>query len=255
MQALHLPRGICITMLSSMLSNRLIPFILLSILLLYSSTALAGVTVYDSITIVNKTVQLRAITKGRFFPEGGRLVRFYIDGSPIGTTLSGGDGYAFIGYLPSSPGLKQIRVEAGPDADEGILLVSRRQEKVILIEIERTLLNLTFRDLFKPLKGSREALTRLSKRFRIIYLTTMMGIGRSREWLREKGFPSSVILKWEGSGLLDEIRKTGIQPYAIIGSPDVLSEALEIKKRFSLEDTEEGTTVKDWDELLKQLDK
>jgi hypothetical protein len=241
-------------MLYSIFSNRVIPLILLPILLLHSPVAIAGVTVYDSVTSVNKPVQLRAITKGKFFPEGGKLVKFYIDGRPIGTTLSGGDGYALIEHIPSSSGLKQIRVEVGSDTDEGLLLVSRREERVILIEIERTLLNLSLRNLFKPFSGSREALIKLSKRFRIIYLTTMMGAERSKEWLREKGFPPSAILKWEGSRLLDEIREAGIQPYAIVASPDILSETLEIKKRFSLEDTEEGTTVKDWDELSKRLD-
>ncbi len=230
----------------------------------FPNDASAGVTVYDSVTATNRTAKLMAVTKGRFFPEGGKLVKFYLDGRHIGTNLSGGDGYAFLEYLPLSSGIKHLKVMEGDDTDEGILLVTKKNDRVILIEIESTLFALKLRDLLQPanpvrkessngVKGSKDALQRFSKRFRIIYLTTMIGVKKSREWLKNNEFPPSPVLKWEGTNLLDELQELGVKLYAIIGSPDVLAEASDIKKRFSFKETEDGPAVKDWDELLKQL--
>jgi hypothetical protein len=42
--------------------------------------------------------------------------------------------------------------------------------------------------------------------------------------------------------------------HAIIGSAKVISEAgRDIENRFSFEKTKEGTTFKDWDEILESL--
>ncbi|MEK7238812.1 MAG: hypothetical protein AAB012_04880, partial [Nitrospirota bacterium] len=187
-------------------------------------------------------------------PEGGRLVEFYLEGKHIGTTLSGGDGYALLEYLPLSPGVKHLKVKAGVETDEGVLLITGENDKVLLIEIEGILFVPTLRDLLQPVKESKEALQRLSKKIRIVYLTTMIGVKESKGRLKDNGFPSSVVLKWNGVDLLDEFQRQGIKPYAVIGSPAVVSECREhIKKRFSFEDTEDGVVVKDWKELLKQF--
>lgn len=207
--------------------------------------------VYDTVAATGKAIKLKAITKKRFFPEGGRLVEFYIDKKYIAKTLSGGDGYAFLEYIPSSTGIKRIKVIAGADSNDGILLIMNKNERAVLIEIEGSLFESIF--TLKPADRSTKALNRLSKRFRIVYLTTMVGVKKSRKWLKEEGFPQSVVLKWEGDSVLDELKERGIRLYAIIGSPALLSETLDIRKRFSFEETEDGVVVDDWDELLKQL--
>jgi len=230
-------------------------FILFAFLsFVFSRAASAEVIGYDAVTAANKAVNLKAVTKGRFFPEGGRLVEFYLEGKHIGTTLSGGDGYALLEYLPLSPGIKHLKVKAGVDTDEGVFLVTGENDKVLLIEMEGILFVPTLRDLLQPVKESKEALQRLSKKFRIVYLTTIIGVKESKGRLKDNGFPSSVVLKWKGAALLDELQRQGIKPYAVIGSPAVVSECREhIKKRFSFEDTEDGVVVKDWKELLKQF--
>lgn len=230
-------------------------FILFAILFfVFSNAASAEVVGYDSVTATHKTIQLKALTKGKFFPEGGRLVGFYLDGKHIGTTLSGGDGYALLEYLPISPGIKHLKVKAGVDTDEGVFLITGENDKVLLIEMEGILFVPTLRDLLQPVKGSKEALQRLSKKFKIVYLTTMIGVKESKGRLKDNGFPLSVVLKWKGVDLLDELQEQGIRLHAVIGSPSVVSECREhIKKRFSFEDTEDGVTVKDWEELLKQF--
>lgn len=216
--------------------------------------ASAEVTVYDDVTITGKAVKLKALTKGRFFPVGGKLVEFYLDEKNIGSTLSGGDGYAFLEYLPRSTGVKRLKIKKDTDTDEGILLVLGKNDRVLLIEIENSLFVPELQNLFQPAKKSNETLKQLSKRFRIIYLTTLIGVKMSRKWLIDNDSPPSTVLKWDGAEMLTELQEREVNLYAIIGSPAILSEASDIiKKRFSFEETEDGVVVRDWDDLLKQL--
>jgi hypothetical protein len=213
--------------------------------------ASAGVTVFDTVTMTNEPVRLKALTKGRLFSEGGKLVTFYVNGRNLGTTLSGGDGYAFMLYKTSSPGIEHIRVESGEDSDEGTVLIAENKDRVIMIEIESALFDSLLS--FKPAEESVGALTTLSKKFRVLYVTTLVGMEQSRKWLKDKGFPASPVLKWEGEELIDDLKEKRVPLYAIVASPDLLSEASGIEKRFSFAETEDGTEVEDWDELLQKL--
>jgi hypothetical protein len=224
-------------------------FVLLHALFVHAS--FAGVIVYDSVSSKNNSVRLKALTKGRFFSQGGTLVEFYIDKKHVGRTLSGGDGYAFLKYQPLSPGIKHLKAKAGIDEDEGILLVIKEKDRVVLIDIESALFENIF--LLEPEKKSRDAVYKLSKRFRIIYTTSLLGVRISRNWLHDNDFFTSAVLTWRGPGLLTELQTQGVKPYAIIGSPEIISATPDIKKKFSFKDTEDGTVVKDWDELLKGL--
>jgi hypothetical protein len=221
------------------------------VLIISFNKASAGVVVFDDITPVNKSVKLKARTKGRFFAEGGRLVRFYVDETHIGTNLSGGDGYTFLKYRPATPGIKKLRAESDGDNDEGILLVTGNNEWILLIEIEHSFFTSSLS--FKSDNKSKKAIELLSKNYRIIYISTLMGVELSQTWLKENGFPHSIVLGWEGGEAISELRDRNINIYAIIGSSDMLAGALTVKKRFSFEDTEHGTTVKDWDELLHKF--
>jgi len=222
----------------------------LFIFILCSGIASAGVTAFDAITTVKKPVKLTALTKGRFFSEGGKLVGFYLDERHIGTTLSGGDGYAFLKYTPQSKGLKKIKLKLNEESDEAMLLVTGRKDKIILISIEASLFDTTLS--FKPAKGAKQALDEISKKYRIIYLTSMIGIKQSRKWLIENKLYESVIFSWTGNTLIDDLREKDINPYAIVGSPDMLAEIEDIKK-FSFKETDNGTRVGSWSDFQKQL--
>jgi hypothetical protein len=213
--------------------------------------ASADVTVFDTVSSFNESIKLKALTKGRFFPEGGKLVTYRVDGMGIGTTLSGGDGYAFMKYKSTSRGIKILKVESGEDTDEGVLLITGKKDRVILIEIESALFDSMLS--FKPSEKGRGPLNQLSKKNRIIYISTLMGMTQSRKWLKEHEFPSSPVFKWDGAELIDYLKEKHIPLYAIIGSPDVLTEASGIGKRFSFTETEDATEVRDWDELIEKL--
>jgi hypothetical protein len=215
------------------------------------SDALAGVVVYDRVTATDRAVTLKAFTKGRFFAEGGKLVTFYLSDAPIGTTLSGGDGYAYLKYTPSITGIEKLEVKSNGDTDEGALLVTAKDDRLLIIAVEDVL----FKSLFsmKPDEAGKKALTRLSKRFRIIYVTTLMGSGRVRTLLKEHTFPVSTVLQWDGDAMLANLKNQGINLYAIIASSGLLSQVSSVDKKFSFEKVDGAVKVKDWDELSQKL--
>lgn len=227
-------------------------YLLLAVSFLASpGIASASVTFFDDVTTSNKTIQIKALTKGRFFPEGGKLVTFYVNDENIGVTLSGGDGYAFIKYRSSSPGVKEVKVEAGEDTDTGALLIVGKKDKVLVIDVDNTLIESIFSQ--KPAKGSRKVLGQLSKKYRIIYLTGIMGMRRSREWIEENELPVSTVLAWEDKHTISDLLERGVNIYAVIASPDVISELSEVERRYSFKATDEGVEVDDWEKLLEIL--
>jgi hypothetical protein len=212
----------------------------------------AEIVVYDSITAFKRPVMLKALTKGIVFPKGGVLVDFFVNGKHIGKTLSGGDGYAFFKYIPPRYGLNTVMVKSIDESAEGSLLVARKKENIVLLGIEGTIIESILSR--EPRKGSVEGIKKIMGKYRVIYLTSMLGLDRSRKWLKEGSLPLSLILRWTGVDLLDELCDLGIKIIAIIGSASLIEESSEhVKKRYSFDDTENGIVVKDWNELVKKL--
>ena len=218
--------------------------------ILIPSVAIAGITAFDAVATVKKPVKLQALTKGRFFSEGGKLVEFHIDEKHIGTTLSGGDGFAFLKYTPQSKGLKKIRLKLAEESDEAMLFVTDKKDRVILIAIEAGLFESALS--FKPAEGAKEAIGKITKQFRIIYLTSIIGIKQSKKWLQDNTFHESIVFRWTGNNLIDNIREKDINIFAMVGSPDMLAEVKDIRK-FSFEETDDGTEVESWSDILKKL--
>jgi hypothetical protein len=194
---------------------------------------------------------LRALTKGRFFTEGGKLVHFYVDEKKTGTTLSGGDGYALLKYTPVKPGLKKIKALSNGDSSEALLLVTAKKDPIILIATEIFILD----NLLTPDSDryAQEALSTLSKNFRIIYLSSMLSMNQSKKWLEERKFPLSIVIQWEGSALIDSLKEKGVNIYAIVGTPEILAEAQEINRRYSFKDSDYGETIDEWKDLVNKL--
>lgn len=237
--------------------SSLLIFSLTSSLLLFNflpgGSASAGVTAFDSVTVPGRTLLLKAMTRGRFFPAGGRLVDFRVDGNDIGRSMSGGDGYAFLEYKPESPGMKRVEVISGEERASGLILVAEKGDKLVLIEVEHTILSGSILHGEKDNAG-REVVRRIGGTYKIIYLTTLLGPGQSRKLLDKGGLYPSVVMKWRGTEMLEDWKTPGLQIFAVIGSPAILSETAEYSdKRFSFQDSENGVHVKDWDEVLKML--
>jgi hypothetical protein len=192
------------------------------------------------------------LTKAGFFAVGGRMVDIYLDNKPLKKILTGGDGYGYLKYTPQEPGLKKITAHSVKGSASGLILVMNENERAILIEIEGAFKDSVFSDAIR--ESSQKAVNALSENYKIIYLSRFLGKGISGSWLEKQNFPQSVIIRWGGLTTLKNLKKNGVQIQAIIGSPDVLATVSEqIEKRFSFEKTEDGKTVKDWDEILRLL--
>ncbi len=210
------------------------------------------VVVIDRVTTVKTPVRITVLTKGRFFAAAGRLVDISLDDNHLKRILTGGDGYGYLKYIPRSPGYKKITVRSDGDSAEGLLLVMTKTERALVIEVEEGFKTAVFSDEIK--RSSLKIVKKLSNNFKIIYLSRFAGKGITGTWLEKQGFPRSVILGWRGENTLTELIKKGIQLYALIGSPPIVTAAGDkIEKRFTFGKSKDGTTVKDWDEIAELL--
>lgn len=212
----------------------------------------AEVAVLDRVTTVNTPIRITVLTKSRFFSAGGRRVDVYLDDKHLKRILTGGDGYGYLKYTPRSTGYQKIKARSNSDSAEGLLLVMTKKDRAIVIEVEEGFKTAVFSEEIK--QSSLKVVKTLSKKYKIIYLSRYLGKSITGTWLEKQSFPKSVILDWQGSNTLTALKKKGIQLHAIIGSTAVISEAAKnIENRFTFEKTKDGTTIKDWDEILEHL--
>jgi hypothetical protein len=227
-------------------------FIICGFVVLPAAHSQGAVIVYDRVTTVGTPVYLKVLTKGRVFASGGKLVEFYLNDKPFGKNLTGGDGYGYLKYTPEDPGLFPVKASSDGERGAGLVLVMKKSEKAILIEIEGG-----FKDAFisEIAAGAiRQAVEKMLKKYRIIYLSRYTGIRMSRDWLDEEEFPQAPVLRWQGSKTLSALKEKGIDLHAIIGSAGVIAEAADhIEKRYTFEQTKDGQTVRDWEEIIKSL--
>ena len=208
--------------------------------------------VFDDVTTIQKPINIKVLTKAGFFAAGGRMVDIYLDNNPLKKILTGGDGYGYLKYTPQEAGIKKITAHSVEGSASGLILVMNENERAILIEIEGAFKDSVFSDAIR--ESSQKAVDALSENYKIIYLSRFLGKGISGSWLEKQSFPKSVIIRWRGLTTVKNLKKNGVQIQALIGSPDVLATVSEqIEKRFSFEKTEDGKTVKDWDEILRLL--
>ena len=221
-------------------------------ILLFVPVSHCKVVVFDHVTTVQKPINIEVLTKAGFFAVGGQMVDIYLDNKPLKKILTGGDGYGYLKYTPQEAGLKKITAHSVKGSASGLILVMTENEKAILIEIEGAFKDSVFSDAIR--ESSQKAVNSLSENYKIIYLSRVLGKGISGSWLEKQNFPQSVIIRWRGLTTLKNLKKNGVQIQAIIGSSDVISTVSEqIETRFSFEKTEDGKTVKDWDEILRLL--
>ncbi len=241
-------------MIASLKIRRLSIFLICGFFILPTAHCLSAVIVYDNVTTVGTPVFLKVLTKGIIFADGGRLVEFFLNDDSLGKNLTGGDGYGYRKYTPKRAGLNKLKARSKGESGSGLLLVVKKSEKVIFIEIESG-----FKDAFISeiaAGASRRAVERMMKKYRIVYLSRYTGVRASRELLNEGEFPEAPVLRWKGSKMLSALKERGIQLYAIIGSAGLIAESAEhIDRRYTFEKTQDDQTVKDWEEIIERLKK
>ena len=221
-------------------------------LFLTGARGLAAVIVFDQVTTVGTPVYLKVLTKGRIFADGGKLVEFYLDDQSIGKNLTGGDGYGYRKIIPQHEGTIKVRATSDGESDNGLLLVMKKSDKAVLIEIEGGFKDALISDIAAG--ANRQAVKTLIQKYRVIYLSRYTGMRTARNWLDEMEFPDAPILEWRGEQTLKALRENGIKLYAIIGPASVISTADGyIDRRYTFDQNQKEQTVKDWQELMERL--
>jgi hypothetical protein len=220
---------------------------------IFPASALSRVTVDDAVVVKGQQVMLRAETKGKFFRKGGELVEFFVNGTSLGRTLSGGDGVAFKPFIPVEAGLYEIEVNSGGNEDTGMLLSLREGSSIAFVEVENSLLE--GRLSRKPKPGSRKAIEEINKKLPVAFLQTgFVGVKAVKTWLRENEFLESAVFPWNKGGIFDEITYKGLKVKAVIAGPDVIESARKHGPlSFSFQQLDNAEWVKDWEEISNKL--
>ena len=231
-----------------------IRFVLLisGFLIVPAASSLGAVIVYDRVTTVGTPVYLKVLTKGRIFADGGRLVEFFLDDKRLDKNLTGGDGYGYLKYTPRHAGIIKVRATSKGESGAGLVLVMKKSEKAVLIEIEGGFKDAFISDIAAG--AGRQAVKQMQKKYRVIYLSRYTGIRMARASLDEMEFPDAPVLRWQGEQTLKALKEKGVNLYAIIGPTSVIDGAADhIKKRYTFDQNQKEQTVKDWQEVMERL--
>jgi|Deesub1362B_J571_1020462.scaffolds.fasta_scaffold00107_36 hypothetical protein len=226
-------------------------FLCLFFVCIVSSTE-AAIIVFDEVAVLGKSVFFTAQTRGLLFPEGGRVVEFYVSGKRIGTTLSGGDGFAFFEYRPIKKGIFSIEAKSGDESSKGVLVVVDKRRRLLFLEIDAIIREVLINS--EKVKAAAESLKGLRGHYTILYVSRFPATGYVREWLQKKGFPVSAVLGWNGIETVEEWKEKGLRLYAIVASARVCEEVAEsFEKAFSFMDTDRCERLTEWRELEDRL--
>jgi hypothetical protein len=223
------------------------------LLYLFPATVFSEVIVHDMIALKGKEIMLSVETRGKLFSQGGEIVELFVDGRPLGRSLSGGDGFAFKQFIPLKTGLYRITAKSGKEEGKGLLLSLKKGERIIFIDVESSL----FEGLFSriPKTGSQKIIKKLSSRFPVVFLKTgLLSVNAIKTWLKENGFIDLPVIPWKNGMIFDEITENGLKIKAIIGNQSVIESAKGYKpESFSFEEVEDAEEVENWEEIGKKL--
>jgi hypothetical protein len=226
--------------------------LIIILLLSIPSYAFCDVSVRDDLSVSGKPLMLSAVTKGRFLRSGGELVEFFVSGESLGRTLSGGDGVAYMEYVPQGEGLYELKVLMGEYSGGGLLRVARKGSAVLLIEVSGSLME----DLLerKSREGAREALDRLSQDFVVVYVQEVIPKVKVREWLDKNEFVRAPLFSLKAGRLVKHIMSRGFRIAAAVGSAgfadNIKDESI---RRFSFQRSERSEKVASWGDLADAL--
>jgi hypothetical protein len=214
--------------------------------------ATAKIIVYDRITSVNQPVFLKVQTRGKFFAEGGQRVTLALDDEKTFNLMTGGDGYGYVKYTPSTAGRYKIRVVPDDGSTSAILLVVAPVDRIILIEIEMLLKSGILTPEQK--ESARQVLGSLSRDYHLVYTTRFLGAPSAKQLLTSMKFPVSLTLEGSIPNIYKQLSDSNLKVGAIIGSAGSFAGSIQDSTlRLTFDQTEKGTTVEDWNQIQKIL--
>ncbi len=219
--------------------------------LLISCNATGAILVYDDIGVEGSPLMLRVKTHEGPFRKGGVSVEFFVNGRFYGKGLSGGDGYAYKEFLPATPGLYRIKVVSKSGDDTGNILILKKGSGIFLIDIDE-IRESPFSDRLR--KDTERGISRLRKRYHVIFIYKGEINKRVKRWLIDKGFRDIPLLVFSGVELFEEINEKGLRIMGILGTPDLIDMARRYRIRFyTFDETDEVEPLDDWNDLLRKL--
>jgi hypothetical protein len=205
------------------------------------------------IALKGKEVMITVQTKGKMLSKGGEIVEILVDHKSLGKSLSGGDGFAHRQFIPRKAALYRVTARSSKEEGTGLLLSLRKGERIVLIDLEGSVLEGMF-DV-NPKEGSKETIKNLSVRFPLVFLQTgLLRLNAMKKWLKEKGFNELPVIPWRQGMVFQEIKEMELSVRAVIGSPAVIESLNENgPKKFSFQEAEGVIQVKDWAEIGRKL--
>lgn len=225
----------------------------LLLVLAVPASAHAEIFVNDTVALRGEEVLIKAETKSGYFAKGGKIVEFSVNGTPIGSVLSGGDSVAYKIFRTRRPGIYTVAARCGKDTGSGVIMVLKKGSGIVFIDIEGSLLATPFAK--KPIKISREAIRKIINSYPVVYLHTgNIGISAVREWLRQNRFPVSAVMSWQMGDIFAALNKKGVKIRAVIGSQAVIDSAEAYKpESFGFDEEDSSKNLKTWQDIEKRL--
>lgn len=220
--------------------------------LLPAGQAVAGVSVFDQVTTPTKPFYLKLRTHRGPLAMGGVRGAFWIDAQMVGDVLTGADGYGFLKYTAAAAGDFTITARTDAGRAEGRLMVIAPSAPTVLFEVEA----LAWRTLGRGREtAAPRVMQQIAGNFKIVYLCGLIGKTAARELIRKINFPDSAVLVGKDRDQFAQLQRRGVRLYAIVGSPAMVSAAENhCARRFSFEAQADARFVKNWEDLLDQLD-
>lgn len=252
--------------------------------------------VKDSLTSPNQsaTIEAQLIAKGLLTTAGlgGEPLELVVDGQVVATSMTGGDGKAFLSYTPKAQGLLPIQVRVGnsprvlPAEGQANLAVWERRNPILAIEMIALIdepssknplpaIGLKLESEQKPMSDAAEELGKLTQfYYRVVYIVAspagadgFRSSARAREWLKVHKFPTGYVLVLPSgeNGLgakIDELHAAGWKTIKTgIGRTKAFAEAF-LQRRLEAvivpepakgEVPRKAKVAKDWKDVRKKL--
>ena len=174
---------------------------------------------YDVLALPGENVMLRAKAEKRnsirFRPDiEGETLEFLIGGKALGSAKTDGDGIAALPHKFEKAGRYMVTVRFGAKSkyaaeDTFLVEVCDAKTRLIVCDIDHTIADISAtKFIFKKnekvpaLPGSPEALARLARHYKIIYITARDDtfLRKTRDWLALRKFPRAPVFFWDFGG-------------------------------------------------------
>jgi len=254
-------------------------------------------TVHDSLTSPNQPATIEATLTGKSFrteiPLGGEPIELLITGNVVATAMTGGDGRAFLSYIPKAKGALPFTVRVGTTSRVAVveaganLVVWERRTPIIAVEmaslmeaptVQGPTVTLPGKDAEgrQPMPDSASALGKLTQFYYNVLYVVMedKAVGandlvnaQARQWLSDHKFPVGHILVLSSDPVafgakLDELHASGWKTLKIgVGRTKAFAEAF-LQRRLDAvmvpepakgEAPRKAKVAKDWKDVRKKL--